>query len=248
VRSIERLNCRASDIVVVHVPEVGKQLARRWRIDDRRIVALPGGTNTALFHPLATVACRKAIGLGEGPLVGFVGTLYGYQGLQTLVEAAVTMRERNPGVRFLIVGSGPTEDELRATVRARGLDDAFVFTGWVPYGDVPRYINAMDVCVAPLMPDRGLAMPIKLFDYMACSRPVVVSARYDELDLWGEWPGVLYVVPGDPAALADGLLAILADPELSAAMGAANRHAVEESYSWAAIARRIATLEPTRGR
>lgn len=240
---VERSNARGADAVIVHLPEVAEDLITRWRVRPERIVALPGGTDPDVFRPEDAAACRAALGLDVGaPWVGFAGTLYRYQGLATLVDAAPAILSRVPEARFLVVGSGGAEDELRALVEARGLGDRFRFAGWVPYTAVPRYIGAMDVCVMPLTEDRGATLPLKAFDYMACARPIVVSVVPDGQGRWAPFPGVVTVAPGVAAVLADAVCSLLGDAEHRRRLGAANRQAVEERYAWREVARRIAGL------
>lgn len=247
VELAERVNCRGADIIIVEVEEMAQKLAVNWQVRRDRVVCLPGGTDATLFRPLRANECRAALGLPEVPWVGFVGTLYGYQGLHTLVGAAALIRAGFPDVRFLIVGSGEMEAELRESVRVRGLADRFHFTGWVPYADLPQCIGAMEICVAPLTADRGDAIPMKVFDYMACGRPIVIGARRESLQIWSGWPGVVYVEPEDPVALARGVSELLGDAELRSRLGVANRRVVEERYSWGEIARRIMALREACG-
>lgn len=244
---MERWNARGADVVVVHLPEVGRDLTARWAVPADRIVALPGGTDPDVFRPEDAAACRASLGLAVGvPWVGFVGTLYRYQGLATLVDAAPAILRGFPEVRFLVVGSGGAEDELRALIEARGLTERFRFAGWVPYTAVPRYIGALDVCVMPLAEDRGATLPLKAFDYMACARPIVVSVLPEGRRRWAPFPGVVAVLPGVAGALAEAVCGLLGDDERRRRLGVANRRAVEGRYAWRQVARRIAELGGVR--
>jgi glycosyltransferase involved in cell wall biosynthesis len=117
--------------------------------------------------------------------------------------------------------------------------DSIVWTGRVPYERVPRLIGAMTVCVAPFRADRGETSPVKLFDYLACARPVVASAVPSVAQIFASESGVRLVRPDDPLELAEAVIDLLQQPEKRAAMGEQGRRFVERQFGWDRIVERL---------
>ena len=232
-----------ADRVAAISDELRRVLADRYRIPHERSWVIPCGTNLEHFTPLPPPLARPRIGLeADRPTVGFTGTFFDYQGVQTLIEAAPSILSRFPRVLFLLVGDGEMRQNWEALVHAKGLGSSFHFTGQVPYRDVPLYINATDVAVAPMIASRGPVSPLKLFDYWACARPVVASDLPDLAELIRESRAAMAVPPDDPHALADAVSELLADQAKRYALGTWGRRFVEARYSWAHVAERMEGL------
>jgi glycosyltransferase involved in cell wall biosynthesis len=186
---------------------------------------------------------RAALGLPEGPLVMYAGSLYRGRGVEELLGAAA----ERPGVSFAVVG-GPDEEAERFRARSREAGLANVrFTGRIPQGEVPRYLRAADVLVLPHTAEAtavdgaalaGIASPLKLFEYMAAARPVVASGLGPVREVLEDGRTGVLVPPGDARALAEGIDAVLADPALARRLAEGARAEVEK-YTWSARTRRI---------
>ena len=215
----------------------------RYGIPLEKTAVVESGSNVDLFKPEDPQRCRQHLGLDPaGPYVGFVGSFFRYQGIDTLIEAAPAILERVPDARFLIVGDGVMREPWLEKVTGRGLQSAFRFPGRVPYADVARYINAMDVCVAPFLASRGETSPLKLFDYLACGKPVVVSAIPSVEEWIEESKGMLAIPPEDPEVLAGAIIELLADRRRQRRLGEEGRAFVVAEHSWGRIAQKVAAL------
>jgi glycosyltransferase involved in cell wall biosynthesis len=229
---------------IVAAPGYAEYAHQQFRIAARKFCVTPLGVNLQLFHPRDRQACRRELGLPTAPIVGWMGTLAGWQGLATLVDAAARVRAGVPDARFLIVGDGPALEECRAQVAALGLGDTFIFTGRVPYEQVPVYLGASDICVATFPGNRGgrgTISALKTVSYLACGRPTVTS-EMDEMarGIAGKGAG-LAVPPDDPEALAAALTELLREDELTrAARGQRAAALVGYARSWDAAADLIA--------
>jgi glycosyltransferase involved in cell wall biosynthesis len=133
------------------------------------------------------------------------------------------------------VGDGEATEELKQQAKKMGLDGSITWVGRVPYREVPTWIGAMSVCVAPFRGDRGETSPVKLFDYLACHRPVVASAIPSVVSTFARDSGVQLIQPDHPRLLADAILTLLNNPGLCAVLGRQGRRFVEEAFSWPAI-------------
>jgi glycosyltransferase involved in cell wall biosynthesis len=237
---LQRWSFRRAARVVTVTPGLRAMLVARFGIDPDRVSVVGNGTNLARLRPMDARTCRRTLGLPvDAPTVGFVGTFFHHQGVATLIAAAPAILAACPAARFLVVGDGPARDNWRDAVRAAGVREAFVFPGQVAHADVATWINAMDVCVAPFAGSRGETSPLKLFDYLACGRPVVVSAIAAVAEESRASGGCLDVPPDDPAALASAVRRLLADGALRQRLGDTGRAWVVRERGWDAVARRV---------
>lgn len=224
---------RRCDRVVVLTDGLRDLVVRRYRVAPERIAVLPSGTDTSVFVPQKSEACRRRVGLSpDRDYIGFVGSFYRYQGLQCLLDAMVIIRQTLPSVHLLLVGDGEAASELKQQADRLALSSCITWTGRVPYQDVPAWIGAMTVCVAPFREDRGETSPVKIFDYLACGRPVIASAIPSVSATFTQKIGVALVPPDDHAALAEAIMALLNDRDRQSRMGDHGRHFIEQGRSW----------------
>ncbi len=209
---------------------------------------LPPGVDTVKFHPSAdgaTVRNRHGIAAGD-PLVVCVSRLVRRKGQDVLVEAWPRVRERVPGARLLLVGTGPLKRRLRRRVTALGLQAAVTLTGEVPTGELPSYHAAADLFAMPCRTRYGgldvEGLGIVYLEAQACAVPVVAGRS-------GGAPEALidgvtgHTVDGTSvAAVATMLAQMLRDPDRRAALGAAGRAFVEHRYAWEVIGARLEAI------
>jgi glycosyltransferase involved in cell wall biosynthesis len=174
--------------------------------------------------------------------VCFVGHLAAWQGVEFLIHASPLILKKCPDVHFLIVGDGVMKDKLMETASKLGFSDKFTFTGRIPYEQVPFYINAADVCVAPFIKERnskiGLSA-LKTYEYLACGKPIVASGISGVKDLIEASGGGLSVTPESPEELATAVVKLLLDESTRTLMGERGRRYVVENHSWDGVARKI---------
>ena len=160
-------------------------------------------------------------------------------GLETMLDAAEFLREHEDVV-FFIRGEGPRRQALEERVAELGLENV-LFGGELPIEEVPQLLARADVCVTNLLPDPYLEkiVSVKVFEYLACGKPVVGALRGEGARVLEESGGGITVPPGDAQAMAAAILELHA-PRAPRALGKTGRRYIEEHYSRAVIA---ATLE-----
>lgn len=176
-------------------------------------------------------------------VIGFVGSLKPWHGTETLFEAFRDLRATTANAHLLIVGDGPGRAHLETYAQTHGLNGAVTFTGNVPYDDIPRYIAAMDIAVAPYIPSENFYYsPIKIFEYMAMGKPVVGGriGQVEEVITDGE-TGVLFE-PGKIAALQAALARLANDLSLCRRLGENARAWVETERTWDNNARQVVEI------
>jgi glycosyltransferase involved in cell wall biosynthesis len=240
LRALQRWSFTRADRIVTVTPGLRGTLLERFALDPARVVVVENGANLERLTPADAATARRALGLDErGPIVGFVGTFFPHQGVATLIDAVPAVLAARPDARFLIVGDGSARGAWEERARIVGVAPSVHFPGQVDHACVGTWINAMDVCVAPFTADRGEASPLKLFDYLACARPVVVSDIASVRELVAASGGCVSVPPDDPGALATAITRLLADEARRRQLGAAGRAWVASGHGWDAVARRV---------
>jgi glycosyltransferase involved in cell wall biosynthesis len=212
-----------------------------------RVAIVPNGADPELFRPMSRSACCRALGLEEKfRWVCFVGAMEFWQGLEVLLHAMAAVAREEEKARLLLVGRGSQREKLEQMARDLGIGDRVVFTGAVAQRLVPLYIGASDICAAPVV--GADHCPIKVFEYLACERPVVASdipavAKVLKASLPGQGSSGWLSRAGCSRDLAARLLQALdtSDAERTA-MGRRGRQLVVESYSWRSAARTVLAL------
>jgi glycosyltransferase involved in cell wall biosynthesis len=207
----------------------------------RKLALVRWGANTRSFRPdVSGDEVRAQLGIPrERLVVGYTGAFYAWHGLEELVQAAATLRDLD--VAFLLVGEGERSAAIAAQIAAAQLGDRFVLTGRVPYADVPRYIAACDIYAAPYNSASKLGPggdflydPLKIFEAMACGKPVVTLRAGNIAAMFADDRDVVLFDPGNAPDLAAKLRALVQDSARRARIGAAARATVEQHYSWSA--------------
>lgn len=235
---------RAADAVTCICEGLRADIVRRG-IDPDKVTVIPNAVDTDAFNAerCRDPALAAQLGLEGRPVIGFIGSFYGYEGLALALDALVELRSRLPELRLLLVGGGPQEAALREHAAKLGLGDVVVFAGRVPHAEVGRYYDLVDVFVYPRLSMRltELVTPLKPLEAMAQGRLVIASdvGGHRELIRDGE-TGVLFRA-GDASALADAVVALFADRGRWPALRAAGRRFVEQERNWQAS---VARYEP----
>ncbi|MEV0610113.1 glycosyltransferase family 4 protein [Polymorphospora rubra] len=212
-----------------------------------RLERLAPGVDVEAYHPgVDGAGVRARLGLADRPVVVCVSRLVPRKGQDVLIRALPAIRRRVPGAALLVVGGGPHRATLERLAREAGVESDVVFTGSVPWAELPAHYAAGDVYAMPCRTrNRGLdveGLGIVYLEASATGLPVVAgdSGGAPDAVVEGETG---YVVGGrDVAAVADRVAGLLADRELARSMGAAGRAWVEREWRWETQAARLSAL------
>ncbi|WP_026421461.1 glycosyltransferase family 4 protein [Actinokineospora inagensis] len=209
---------------------------------------LPSGVDTDVYRPdpAARAEIRARHGLGDRPVVVCVSRLVPRKGQDVLIQALPAIRSRIPDAALLLVGGGPYRSHLEGLAAQLGVSEHVIFTGSVPWEELPAHYAAGDVFAMPCRTHgKGLdveALGIVFLEAAATGLPVIVgnSGGAPETVLDGETG---HVVNGrDASVIADRIADLLADPARAAAMGAAGRRWMERAWTWSTRAGRLGEL------
>lgn len=208
-------------------------------IDARKIFIVENGANTELFKPMNLQQAQRLVGLNpKNKYVCFVGSLAPWQGVEYLIEAAPYVVKRLPEVRFMIIGDGAMRKRLEEIAEQLDVNDKFIFKGHVSYEKVPNFINACLACIACKKPIKSGYSPLKLYEYLACGRPIIAS-KVKGFEFLEEINCGILVDPACKEELANAILRLISDEKLNKTMGEIGRRYVVENHSWTSVAENI---------
>lgn len=230
-----RLFARAAGLAAVS-SRLKDQLVEDYGVPPEKVIVLPNAADPEVFDP-ARIAPRP---LPEGKTVGFVGGFYPWHGLDLLVSAMQRVMAQVQAARLVLIGDGPMLPVIRERVRAAGLEERVLFTGRVPHGELPAYIAAFHVGVMPDSNDYG--SPMKIFEYMAMGKPVVVPDYPPLLDVVRDGREGRIFRARDVQQLAQCLTTLLSDDDAYRRMSREARRRIEGVHNWRANACAILDL------
>ncbi|WP_312794352.1 glycosyltransferase [Kocuria sp.] len=208
-------------------------------VDAEKITVVPNAVDAQRFRPVARdVELEEALGVRGRTVIGYIGSVLDYEGLEFLVDAADVMRARRSDFAVLIVGDGAELEKFQDLVRERELEDFVRFTGRVPHEEVERYYSLVDIAPFPRLPLPVCEMvsPLKPFEALAMGKAVVasdVAALAEIIE-----PGVngLLHRKGDTEDLVRQLELLLDDPSLRATLARQGREWVRANRQWSDMA------------
>lgn len=201
-----------------------------------KITISPNGVDLSLFGEAAPrdPVLANGLGLAGGPVIGFIGSFYDYEGLDDLITALPLLQARQPDAQLLLVGGGPMEAALRAQAKASPSASSIHFVGRVPHGEVERYYALVDVLAFPRKRSRltDLVTPLKPLEAMAQGRLVAASDVGGHRELITDGITGALFAPDDPAACAAALAGLLDDRSGWEQRRAAGRDHVAARHDW----------------
>ncbi len=218
-------NIQASNLITVTTDTLGCSC----RIPESKMRIIPNGVDTRLFRNYRTT--KKELGFDiDSFIIGYVGVLREWVDLASVFEA---LRNLNKKIKMIVVGKEGKYKENVALAARYGVADRVHFTGMIPYYQVPKYISAMDVCLIPfkLNAISKNALPLKLFEYMACEKPVISVPIPGVESVAGDL--VLYA--GTPEEYTEKINTLFENDKLKTELGYSGRKLITEQYEWEKI-------------
>lgn len=199
-RQIEEFNLRHADLVI-GINQTLLDLAVHRGAPKERCRLVRAGVDLDRFKPgNGSREIGEQLGLFEADVViGFVGWVYDFVKLDTLLPGIQVAKTVGVEVKLLVVGEGEGLGRLLHESETRGLRSNVVVTGWVPYRDVPAYLDACDIVVYPAAPG-GIVnhiVPIKFYECLAMGKPVIATPLPGLVTEFQSGRGVVFASGGD---------------------------------------------------
>ena len=212
-RSLESYVLHRADAVAVLCEGVKQEVLARG-VPEEKLCVIPNAVDLSLFSPerRRDEVLAQKLGLGDAIVLGFIGSFYEYEGLDVLLNALPAALKQVPNLKLLLVGGGDHEAELKRLVVANSIESAVIFTGRVPFSEVERYYDLVDVFVYPRRKSRltDLVTPLKPIEAMAKGRVVMASDCGGHREIVTHGRNGLLFAADNTQALADGIISTIA--------------------------------------
>lgn len=238
-RALETFALRRADAVATICEGLRTDVLARG-IPAEQVAVVPNAVSPGEFSlgsadEAATV--RRRWNLGDGPVLGFIGTFFAWEGLDLLLQALPAVVKSRPDTRLLLVGDGNEAAALRAQAARLGLEQHVIFAGRVLHAGVSALYAAIDVLVYPRRPMRLTEMvtPLKPLEAMALGRLQLASDVGGHRELIQDGDTGLLFRAGDAADLARQALRLLGDAELQRRLRDNGPRYVQSERTWAHV-------------
>jgi glycosyltransferase involved in cell wall biosynthesis len=207
-------------------------LKKDCRIPEDKVEIIPNGVDTNIFKDYGEKT-KDELGL-DGFIIGYVGVLREWIDFEPVFAA---LKELDKEIKMVIVGKEGRYKENIELAKSYGISERVIFTGMVPYSKVPKYISAMDICLMPFkkMLISENAVPLKLFEYMACERPII-STRLSGIEKVAK-NKIFYASTKEEYIHV--INELFRDEDLRKKSGLNLRAFVENEYEWSTISNKL---------
>lgn len=231
---LERRLLQSADHVVAVTESFRKRISGKG-VPLERIAVIPNGVDASLYYASPEESQGRESGVFN---VGYLGNFGAGQHLTTIVEAAARVAEVAPEIRFRLIGDGPDRARVEARAAELKLSNLTIHPP-IPKDRTREFYASCDICLVPLAPVAVFqeTVPSKIFEIMACERPVVASLAGEAARIVEESGGGVVVPPGDADGVAEGVMRLYrASSHERQLMGASGRAYVLANYDRLALA------------
>ncbi len=222
-----KLAMQKIDRVVAVSEDIRQRVIRERKLIPEKVMTIHYGVDLEKFAPEDQSLIRSDIGVSDDHLVlGTVARFDHPKGHKYLIDAAPTIVQQFPNVRFILVGDGPLRQEIEQQIQQLGLRDHFVLLGF--RRDVKQLLGMFDLFILPSLSE---GLPNAVLEAMACSNPVVATAVNGVVEVVEDGKTGFLVPPADPDRMASAVIKMLGSPENMKAMGKQGRERVASHFS-----------------
>ena len=230
----EKLLSSYSDYIIT----VDKVLASKFKDLNRKICEINNYPKLEIFTNTETDESNL-----DGSII-YVGGLTKIRGVLETILSFKEILNKIPDSKLVFVGSFISSDYEKMIFdycHKHNLENNIIFVGQIAHDKVIDHIKKASVSVALLQPNPRyeLAIPVKLFEYMGSGKPVIISNFEFNTKLVNEVKCGFAVDPTDIQAISKAILWLLEHPEEAKQMGENGRRAVEETYNWENMEKRL---------
>lgn len=200
-------------------------------LSTEKVFLLTNGVDTIKFRAMPQEQARAELGWDHRFTVLYAGTHGLAHGLTTVLDAAEQLRDQSD-IRFVLVGDGAAKADLVMMAQEHNLKN-ITFLDPQPHKQMPLLLSSADVCLAPLrkLPLFEGALPSKIYEIMACERPVLLGVEGEARQMFEQKAGAAIAVePENAEALAASILYLYEHPEIAKDLGIRGRAFVEAHF------------------
>lgn len=226
-----------ADVIVTNSKYTSKEFLEYGILPERIIEIIPG-VDYDIFKPIAKPAdLVEKYGLREKKTILTISRLVERKGHDIVLKALPQMLKTVPNLSYIIVGNGPYKEGLKALCTKLDLNSVVTFVGHVPDEDLVNYYNLCDVFV---MPNREIfdttdsieGFGITFIEANACKKPVIGGKSGGAVEAVVDGVTGFLVDPHNETEVAQRIIGLLQNEELSRRIGEDGRRRVENEFSW----------------
>jgi len=233
------LNARLSDAITVITPE----LALKYELPRSKTSIIPNGVNVEFFMTQCNESARneilKKFDIGENTIIiGYVGAIEHWIDFVPVLLALRAL-SKSVDIKLMIIGKGSGLKTLTNLVKSLNLEKHVIFVGTVNYENVPKYVSAFDIGIAPFKKNEltDTIMPLKVLEYLACGKPVIVTPLQSVVNALNG--NVIYATTHQDYLEA---IKMLYDENVRKYYGEKGRSIVFQYYDWRIITKKFIQL------
>ena len=217
------------DHTIVVVEESKDRLIQKGGIENK-ITVVSNTPDLAVFEDISKESGKQA---SEKLTILYVGALNGGRGLDVAIRAVPLIKKKLDNFELVIIGEGEYKEELQSIAAELGITDYISFLGWIDSSLVPSHIHNSDICIVPhdVTDFINSTIPNKIFDYMACKKPIITSDATPFVRIINENRCGLFFKSRNSQDFADKVIQ-LNDASLRKKMGNNGFEATRSKYNW----------------
>lgn len=222
---------------IVAVSSKLKEMLIAHGIAKEKIWVVHNAVDPKIFSKdISGLSIRERYNLENKTVVGFVGSMVPWHGLQELMECAKVLGESDNNIRFLLVGDfkNLTSKTLQF---AKSLNGQIILTGKVSHDKIPEYIGAMDICIMPN--SNSFGSPMKIFEYMAMGKSVIAPDLEPLREIIKDEENGLLINPGDSEDMKRKIAHLISNRDLREKLGRNSIEYVLSNHTWDINSQRI---------
>lgn len=226
---LEKLSFKTADAVIA-TNESYKHIAiERGGVRPEDVFVVRNGPDLKKFKVVPAKAGYKK---DNEILVGYLGNMNYQDGVDYLLEAANHILKSRNNIKFILVGGGSHQANLKNMSESMGMAQSVTFTGRLPDADMLETLCACDICVQPDPTNalNDLSTMNKVMEYMALGKPVVTFDLKETRVSCGE--AAVYAKPNDTQEMAEKIMCLADDAELRQEMSVKGMQRVKQFLSW----------------
>lgn len=237
--SLRRFLFNSCDLVVAVTDGIRDALIREQGVNPDLISVVYNGADIDMFRAKQASDAKRAVGLREeNDYLCYVGSMQPWHELESMIRGFKLILEDFPQLKLLMIGKGALSGEIENLTHETAVSDHVVFTGYVPHVSVSDYVNSSLMCFALFKKAESGFSPLKVYEYLACQKPVLAS-RHRGLEFLETEKCGLVVSSSEPEKIAEAIRILVSDEKLREEMGKRGREYVVREHSWKRISEQL---------
>lgn len=237
-RFLERQICKNADKTIVVSTPLKDYLTSNG-VPAEKILVMPNGVNTKTFYPKpkSTQLMNKLGLMQHDTVIGFVGILRPWHGLDMLLNAFKQVHEVFPDSKLVLIGDGPIRNDIVKLATGLNLTTCIHITGRIAHKTIGEYISLIDigVCVKATF----YSSPMKILEYMAQQKAVLAPDMTNIRDIIAHRKTGFLFTPEDTQSLVNALKRLISDVKLRDQLAKAGYQATQNRFNWRSNAKQV---------